>query len=143
MEEGYKITCLNENVTIEIDTSSLQCAILIFAVWSSFLKKKNSQKIRFFEHFSNIFKPTSGTSQSQIIIIRAVFIFFLMILRPPGSTLFPYTSLFRSLACFAFLSTASSTAWLFLPFFLLLVLLFGLFCPLIYCLVYCLACSAL
>src|SRR2546422_4819312 len=34
-----------------------------------------------------------------IALIRCFFFFFLMIRRPPRSTLFPYTTLFRSVLC--------------------------------------------
>src|SRR5687768_18280155 len=37
------------------------------------------------------------------------FFFFLMIRRPPRSTLFPYTTLFRSLGCFSFYGTKNLT----------------------------------
>src|SRR5258707_7821601 len=39
--------------------------------------------------------PYSSTSHSIAVSIR-IFFFFLMIRRPPRSTLFPYTTLFRS-----------------------------------------------
>src|SRR5437762_10607607 len=41
---------------------------------------------------------------------RFVFFFFLMIRRPPRSTLFPYTTLFRSCACGAITRCAKSRA---------------------------------
>src|SRR5438270_12894988 len=45
-------------------------------------------------------------------ILRLFFFFFLMIRRPPRSTLFPYTTLFRSyeFSCFS-LSSEIQTAW--------------------------------
>src|SRR5690349_24240290 len=36
----------------------------------------------------------------QLLSIYVIFFFFLMIRRPPRSTLFPYTTLFRSMAAF-------------------------------------------
>src|SRR5262245_40354507 len=38
---------------------------------------------------------------SSLVLLSFFFFFFLMILLPPRSTLFPYTTLFRSLAMFA------------------------------------------
>src|SRR2546430_17167129 len=50
-------------------------------------------------HFSNIFVQTNVYSfyflETDCLV--ALFFFFLMIRRPPRSTLFPYTTLFRSL----------------------------------------------
>src|SRR5436190_16575298 len=43
----------------------------------------------------------------NLLITR--FVFFLMIRTPPRSTLFPYTTLFRSLPCFFARSSASRT----------------------------------
>src|SRR2546425_810769 len=41
-------------------------------------------------------KKNLGSISSQCIFILISFFFFLMIRRPPRSTLFPYTTLFRS-----------------------------------------------
>src|SRR5438552_17354025 len=39
---------------------------------------------------------TSGFCKYHLLVPSSVFFFFLMIRRPPTSTLFPYTTLFRS-----------------------------------------------
>src|SRR2546429_82473 len=57
---------------------------------SSACKKKRSSR-----YSSEMPAPNSITS---IIFIKLISFFFLMIRRPPRSTLFPYTTLFRSLA---------------------------------------------
>src|SRR5438874_5535570 len=49
--------------------------------------------------------PTLGMDIDHAIRLREFF-FFLVIRRPPRSTLFPYTTLFRSL------STADSSSWI-------------------------------
>src|ERR1022692_2844133 len=41
-------------------------------------------------------RPRAGVNTSCALRVRALFFFFLMIRRPPRSTLFPYTTLFRS-----------------------------------------------
>src|SRR5216684_8045792 len=38
-----------------------------------------------------------AADRKNVFLLRVVFFFFLMIRRPPRSTLFPYTTLFRSL----------------------------------------------
>src|SRR5690606_41280686 len=48
--------------------------------------------------FSLNFLPNLSTSPPHVIIFFSLF-FFLMIPRPPRSTLFPYTTLFRSQIC--------------------------------------------
>src|SRR2546430_15995588 len=45
-----------------------------------------------------------------LIHVFFLFFFFLMIRRPPRSTLFPYTTLFRSLAGFAVVDTHTARA---------------------------------
>src|ERR1039457_4899485 len=46
----------------------------------------------------------------SLAIRRLNYRFFLMIRRPPGSTLFPYTTLFRSLICIILIGTHISSA---------------------------------
>src|SRR5256885_15864719 len=41
-------------------------------------------------------KYAGGVLYNSGLVVRSVIIFFLMIRRPPRSTLFPYTTLFRS-----------------------------------------------
>src|SRR2546430_4576539 len=41
-----------------------------------------------------------------MILVSDIYIFFLMIRRPPRSTLFPYTTLFRSFRCSVCLASA-------------------------------------
>src|SRR5438034_5785509 len=43
--------------------------------------------------------PAFISTQYSILFPNDLFLFFLMIRRPPRSTLFPYTTLFRSLFC--------------------------------------------
>src|SRR5260221_12314909 len=44
--------------------------------------------------------PAYGSYRSSLYHSQVLFFFFLMIRRPPRSTLFPYTTLFRSLKLF-------------------------------------------
>src|SRR5207248_9867405 len=46
---------------------------------------------------------------SSISVLFVIFFFFLMIRRPPRSTLFPYTTLFRSVDTFVTMFDASHT----------------------------------
>src|SRR5438876_11419581 len=41
-------------------------------------------------------KPRYDVSLTILVLLQQIFFFFLMIRRPPRSTLFPYTTLFRS-----------------------------------------------
>src|SRR3989338_8026183 len=88
----------NDTATTEIYTLSLHDALPIFAVWiaadvyhavvTSQITEVQAQLIlRSEEHTSEL--------QSQFHLL--CLLFFLMIRRPPRSTLFPYTTLFRSL----------------------------------------------
>src|SRR6202022_4757510 len=43
--------------------------------------------------------PVRGDALCGLSLHNVLFFFFLMIRRPPRSTLFPYTTLFRSLPC--------------------------------------------
>src|SRR6266853_3940562 len=58
------------------------------------------------QYLRSVFSETT----TKLIFINTVFIFFLMIRRPPRSTLFPYTTLFRSQPALAGPNHASRTA---------------------------------
>src|SRR5438067_11302701 len=45
---------------------------------------------------NDYFEEMTRDSQKKLMVIAMYMIFFLMIRRPPRSTLFPYTTLFRS-----------------------------------------------
>src|SRR6266478_3076898 len=86
----------SEEHTSELQSqSNLVCRLL--------LEKKNKQKkqrIAEMNKTQNWLLRSLGPLASLVFdVFRILFFFFLMIRRPPRSTLFPYTTLFRSSAC--------------------------------------------
>src|SRR5438067_10897161 len=72
---------------------SLTCSLMIYFIYSLFI----------FVYLLLLFR----CFLSFLLFFSSLFFFFLMIRRPPRSTLFPYTTLFRSVVCAASLSVRS------------------------------------
>src|SRR3989441_10512842 len=62
------------------------------------LRSSRSSYLAPFRHQLTILSKTDALDEEKWLNMLGTFVFFLMIRRPPRSTLFPYTTLFRSLA---------------------------------------------
>src|ERR1039457_5704050 len=83
---SYAVFCLKKTVTVK--TSILDT--------DAYLKPEMSTTVTFLQQKKHAEQPTAALKRIVPIPKAAFFTFFLMIWRPPRSTLFPYTTLFRS-----------------------------------------------
>src|ERR1035437_5952480 len=88
----------NDTATTEIYTLSLHDALPIYMAHRNTIRSGSSESLNFsssggWDSFIRSEEHTSEIQSRQYLVCR---LFFLMIRRPPRSTLFPYTTLFRS-----------------------------------------------
>src|SRR3990167_7206849 len=106
----------NDTATTEIYTLSLHDALpicsfnrLLFLLHHQLFPGSGIFRIRSEEHTSELQSQSNLVCRLLLVKIHLPFFFFLMIRRPPRSTLFPYTTLFRSvllIACCFFCITS-------------------------------------
>src|SRR3990167_5435929 len=91
----------NDTATTEIYTLSLHDALPIYILFSWIWRLRDSRRNIYSSAYENMMfnRSEEHTSELQSQSNLVCHLFFLMIRRPPRSTLFPYTTLFRSISC--------------------------------------------
>src|SRR6266498_2052644 len=84
---SYAVCCLKKKISINVCSSTVRATGLLLSIRYAWRSSSSASQLRLASLCSRARSSKSCTCD----------VFFLMIRRPPRSTLFPYTTLFRSL----------------------------------------------